>query len=94
MDMYAFVNAPVLVQAASRFVQVAVGGGVVGADRSLNGAAYQVRCAACGEAYPMAAEPMAFGLGPEGATVLAGFVETCPLCYAAYGPGQTLEVVL
>ena len=94
MDMFAYVNAPVVVQPRERFLQVAVGGGLVGAARPVNGAAYQVRCPECAEAYPMAADPMAFGLGPEGATVLAGYSETCPLCLAASGPGTVLEVAL
>jgi hypothetical protein len=42
----------------------------------------------------MAHDPMALGLSPEGATVLMGFVEVCPLCLAGHDAGTVLEVEL
>jgi hypothetical protein len=71
---------------------VAVGGQPVGATRPRPQTVMRLRCARCGELYPMATDPLALALSPLGATVLPGFVETCPICYGQTVPGGVLEV--
>lgn len=90
------VSSPILVIAPPvglrRFAVVACGGGVVGQPRTAATASMQLRCPECAEAYPLAADPMGLGLGPQGATVLRGFVETCPICWHESYPGTVLAV--
>ena len=59
-----------------------------------NNVDYLLVCPTCNGRYPMARDPMALGLSPEGATVLTGFVEVCPLCLAGHDAGTVLEVEL
>ena len=75
-----------------QFAVVACGGGAVGQPRPAATAAMQLRCPECAAAYPLAADPVALALGPQGATVLRGFVETCPACWHQSYPGAVLAV--
>ena len=55
---------------------------------------YLLVCPTCNGRYPMARDPIALALSPEGATVLTGYVEVCPLCNAGHEAGTVMEVEL
>lgn len=74
------------------FAIVASGGGRIGAAAMRTRRPTLLRCAGCGGAYPLALDPLALAFGPDGATVLPGFVEVCPHCHHEHFPGDGLAV--
>jgi hypothetical protein len=75
-----------------RFAIVACGGGIIGSPRPSATPTMQLRCPGCRELYPLAVDPVGLGLGPQGATVQQGYVETCPRCWHESYVGTVLAV--
>jgi hypothetical protein len=74
------------------YSKLATGGAPFGAGgRNVE---YLLVCPTCAGRYPMARDPIALALSPEGATVLVGYVEVCPLCNAGHEAGAVMEVEL
>ncbi len=73
---------------------LSVGGEVLGRQFLSPAVMEWLRCGHSGELYRMGLEPVALALGPLGATVLAGFVEVCPLCHFEHVAGVVLPVEL
>ena len=69
---------------------VTVGGAPVGMSDGFSH--MLIGCPACNGAYKMDNDPRGLALSPQGAAVLAGFVERCPVCGALHGEGSVLRI--
>ena len=72
---------------------VTLGGGPIGERQGGQSMAW-LRCPECDVTYRMADDPRGLALGPNGATVLGGYVEMCPHCWHESQPGTVLSVEL